>query len=188
MTILSAQLSIWQHSFKYAKSLLRRLVQGFLPSDPKSTVYGAWLELISTLATPHAAPTDCAPRNDDTPTKLRPSADTRKQDIYAALSALTSLHALAKGNDHEDICLLADVIRLRIIFERDSDQSHPGLSGVRGIADSAQQNQEGVVQWRRHIEPPAGRDNGTRQGLNFERPPCQTIEVHRRACLGRIGE
>ncbi|KAF7970462.1 hypothetical protein HWV62_23865 [Athelia sp. TMB] len=122
LTILSAQLSIWQHSFKYAKSLLRRLVESFLPSDPKSTIYGAWLELISTLATSHAAPTNSAPGNDDTPTKLRPSADTRKQDIYAAFSALTSLHALARGNGHEDICLLADVIRLRIIFERDSDQ------------------------------------------------------------------
>lgn len=124
LTILSAQLSIWQHSFKYAKSQLRRLIQTFLPSDPRSTVYGAWLELISTLATPHVSSTPAsAPRNDDTPTKARPSVDSRKQDIYAALSALTALRDSAKENDHEEICLLADVIRLRVLFDRDSGQN-----------------------------------------------------------------
>lgn len=133
LTLLSANLSLWHHNFKYSKALLRRLVQSFLPGDPCGVVYGTWLSLINQLASPPPPPSTSTParadRNDDTPTKARPSPSTeslaaaRMRDIHAALSALTSLHALAEANKHDEICLLADVIRLRIIFARDSDRS-----------------------------------------------------------------
>lgn len=123
LTLLSAHLSLWQHNFKFARSVLRRLIASSLPSDPPALVYSAHLALISQLA----VPTSSAPAL-DTPTKKPPQ--TKVQAIHASLDALTTLRALSTHNSHGEITLLADVVRLRVLVDNAMWGSVGGALGV----------------------------------------------------------
>jgi len=55
-------------------------------------------------------------------------------------------------------------------------------------ADRAQQRQQRAIERRRDAVALTGRDDGTGQTLELERPPSQAIEIHRGTDLGRVGE
>jgi len=126
LTLLSAHLSLLQYNFKYARSILRRLIASFLLSDPPAIIYAAHLALISQLATPMHKPTTSFP---DSPTKLDIKAMNKTvnknnvvnalslQDVHAALDALSALAALSQQNSHPQITLLTLVMRLRILID-----------------------------------------------------------------------
>src|SRR3981081_4386614 len=62
------------------------------------------------------------------------------------------------------------------------------LSAARGIAERAQQRQQRAIERCRDMKPLASGDDGAGQGLDFEFPSRQTIEVHRGARLGWISK
>ncbi|EIW87452.1 hypothetical protein CONPUDRAFT_161980 [Coniophora puteana RWD-64-598 SS2] len=93
LSLLSAQFAQWQHNFKFARSVLRRLISSFTPSDPPHTIYSAHLAIIDQLT--------CAP-------------SPQAQDLHAALDAVSTLQTLGTQNKHPHLVLLAHVIKLRI--------------------------------------------------------------------------
>jgi hypothetical protein len=103
LTLLSAHLSLWQHNFKYGRSLLRKLIASFSPADPPATVYAAHLALIAQLASTTTTTTNAPPG---------PSKET-----LSALTSLAALAALSKSQHHPQITLLAHVLRLRVLVD-----------------------------------------------------------------------
>ncbi|KAK7051469.1 hypothetical protein VNI00_004443 [Paramarasmius palmivorus] len=110
LTFLAAQLATWQNNIKFAQTLLRRHLTTLGPSDPPAVVYTAHLKLISALATTTfhipSPSTICPP----SPTPPRP------QDIRAALTAIQALQNLSTKNDHGQVTLLAQILRLRLLI------------------------------------------------------------------------
>ncbi|KAH7924786.1 hypothetical protein BV22DRAFT_1034747 [Leucogyrophana mollusca] len=106
LNLLNAQFSQWQHNFKFARSILRRLLSSFIPSDPFQIVYSAHLALISQLTTP-------PPSSSPTP-NLQSTPQAQIQDIHAALDAVSALQELGVKNSHPHVVLLTHVLRLRI--------------------------------------------------------------------------
>src|ERR1700685_3441810 len=111
LTLLSSHLSLWQHNFKYSRSLLRRLISSsFLPSDPPGVVYAAHLALISQLANTNSN-TNSNTNTISTPTK----PTTNAHAVQQTLSAISSLTTLSQKQNHPQITLLSYVLRLRVL-------------------------------------------------------------------------
>ncbi|KIM82134.1 hypothetical protein PILCRDRAFT_469683 [Piloderma croceum F 1598] len=100
LTLLSAHLSLWQHNFKYSRSLLRRLISSPSSNTP-ATTYSAHLSLISQLS--------CTPTSSSSPS---PSSSSLAQTLQAIQSLLT----LSQTNSHPQITLLSHVLRLRVLI------------------------------------------------------------------------
>jgi hypothetical protein len=84
---------------KFARTLLRRLTESLLSTDPPHLVYATLLATIAQFA-PSASPTP---------------ASQSLQDTHAALTAVDDLRDRAVRNAHPRIVLLGHVLRLRIL-------------------------------------------------------------------------
>uniref|UniRef100_A0A0W0FJ99 Uncharacterized protein n=1 Tax=Moniliophthora roreri TaxID=221103 RepID=A0A0W0FJ99_MONRR len=109
LTFLAAQLAIWQNNVKFARTLLRRQLTTLGPSDPPAVVYTAHLKLIASLATTSSY----MPSSSTCPPSPAPA---RPQDVRAALTAIQSMQNLSMKNNHDQITLLARVLRLRLLI------------------------------------------------------------------------
>ncbi|KAG7446636.1 uncharacterized protein BT62DRAFT_987040 [Guyanagaster necrorhizus] len=98
VTCLTARLLHWQHKSKFSLTLLRRLLNSFLPSDPPHTIYAVHLTLISHLTTSNSS-----------------SSISRPKETQAPLSAIQALADLADKNRHSGVKLYALVLRLRTL-------------------------------------------------------------------------
>lgn len=87
LTLLQSQLSSSSNP-KLARSLLTKLIASTLPADPLSTLYAAYLSLISSFES--------------------------QEKTHEALDAVEGL--MKAGNGNRKIGILADFIRLRIVF------------------------------------------------------------------------
>ncbi|KAK0209314.1 hypothetical protein DFS33DRAFT_1498375, partial [Desarmillaria ectypa] len=98
VTCLTVRLLHWQRKSKFAFTLLRRLLDSFLPSDPPHTIYAAHLTLISHLTMSNSSSSISSPK------------ETR-----APLSAIQALADLADKNQHFSVKLYALVLKLRTL-------------------------------------------------------------------------
>ncbi|KAK0491786.1 hypothetical protein EDD18DRAFT_540287 [Armillaria luteobubalina] len=98
VTCLTARLLHWQHNSKFALTLLRRLLNSFLPSDPPHTIYAAHLTLISHLITSSSSSSISSPK-----------------EMKAPLSAIQVLADLADKNRHSSLKTYALVLKLRAL-------------------------------------------------------------------------
>ncbi|KIY69171.1 hypothetical protein CYLTODRAFT_442869 [Cylindrobasidium torrendii FP15055 ss-10] len=97
ITCVAAKLAHWQQNIKFARNMLRQLVQMLTPNDPPHIVYSAHLTLVSQLSAPtqHSIPTT--------------------KDTLAAIRQLDVLAEVAMNNDHLHIRTLTAVARLRVL-------------------------------------------------------------------------
>ncbi|KAK0450523.1 uncharacterized protein EV420DRAFT_738131 [Desarmillaria tabescens] len=98
VTCLTARLLHWQRKSKFALTLLRRLLNSFLPSDPPHAIYAAHLTLISHLTTSNSSSSISSPK-----------------ETKAPLSAIQALADLADNNRHSSVKLYALVLKLRTL-------------------------------------------------------------------------
>ncbi|KAK0436222.1 hypothetical protein EV421DRAFT_1981243 [Armillaria borealis] len=98
VTCLAARLLHWQHKSKFALTLLRRLLNSFLPSDPPHTIYAAHLTFISHLITSNSSSSISSPKETNAP--------------FAAIQALADL---ADKNRHSSVKSYALVLKLRTL-------------------------------------------------------------------------
>jgi hypothetical protein len=123
---LSAHLALWQHNFKYARALLRRVVN--LPAGAGSrvghaVVYAAHLALIgllcvssatsSTSSSTTSSPNTTPKTKNHTPNQNQ--NQNQNQNLPQALSALRTLESLSQQNGHSSVTLLTRVLRLRVL-------------------------------------------------------------------------
>ncbi|KAI0275428.1 hypothetical protein BC834DRAFT_852822 [Gloeopeniophorella convolvens] len=120
LTLLHARLSQWQHNTKFARILLRRLLDSFQPHDPPSLIYVTNLALIHHF---HAT-----------------------QDHHGALNATRALQSLAEKNGHIHVSVLAHVLHLQSLI---SAAQYAGVPAVLesteralGLSFSASQDKE----------------------------------------------
>ncbi|KAI0328458.1 hypothetical protein GY45DRAFT_1326330 [Cubamyces sp. BRFM 1775] len=119
LALLQAQLSQWQRKTKFARNQIRNLISSLMPADPPHVLYSAQLALISLLIAPAAAPKTAA--NSFTPTDKaqnhsRPaSPQPAPQDVHAALAVVQELEDRAVAQKHNQIAILARVLRTRIL-------------------------------------------------------------------------
>ncbi|KAL0577825.1 hypothetical protein V5O48_004153 [Marasmius crinis-equi] len=106
LTFLAAQLAVWQQNVKFARTLLRRLITTFLPSDPPHLVYTAHLKHITSLM---ISPSSASPSLSFSPSPCHP------QDTRAALTAIQNMENLAIKSNHPQVELLTRVLRLRLL-------------------------------------------------------------------------
>ncbi|KAI0756062.1 hypothetical protein C8Q80DRAFT_1090902 [Daedaleopsis nitida] len=124
LALLQAQLSQWQQKTKFARNQIRNLLSSFLPTDPPHVVYSAHLALIALLTTPTST-VKSSTSTISTPAKPRPGLSNSRnstsspqpcaQDIHAALHAVQELEDCAATHKHNQIALLARVLRTRIL-------------------------------------------------------------------------
>ncbi|KAK0479523.1 hypothetical protein IW261DRAFT_1564172 [Armillaria novae-zelandiae] len=98
VTCLAARLLHWQHKSKFALTLLRRLLNSFLPSDPPHTIYAAHLTLISHLITSSSSSSISSPK-----------------ETKAPFSAIQALSELADKNRHSSVKSYALFLKLRTL-------------------------------------------------------------------------
>ncbi|KZT73388.1 hypothetical protein DAEQUDRAFT_721986 [Daedalea quercina L-15889] len=110
LALLQAQLSQWQHKFKFARTQLRKLLSSFAPNDPPYTIYSVHLAYINLLVSP-SSPNNIA-SSSSTPSSP-PVAGS--QDMHAALSAVDDLASAANSKGHKHMVLLSRVLHLRIL-------------------------------------------------------------------------
>ncbi|KAI0066715.1 hypothetical protein BV25DRAFT_1849368 [Artomyces pyxidatus] len=94
LMLTQARVSHWQRNSKFARTLLRRLIASFQPSDPPSVIYASHIALIHLLL------------------------DTK--DLKNALEAVKALQRLASQSGHSQVTLLAHAIHLHVL----SSNSH----------------------------------------------------------------
>lgn len=122
LALLQAQLSHWQQKTKFARNQLRNLLGSFLPTDPPHIVYCTQLAFISFLTTP-MSPTKST--SAATPAKSRSTSSHQRsltstpqpsaQDVHAALAAVQELEEKATKQKHNQVALLARVLRTRML-------------------------------------------------------------------------
>lgn len=109
LNLLHARLSLWQHNYKFARTLLRRLLVSFTPSDPPYVVYTARLTLIHLLfSSPYSSSSTLPAARPGSPSSSNPAP----HDVQAALDIAQELEALATRNGHVHVVLLVHVLRL----------------------------------------------------------------------------
>ncbi|KAI0348201.1 hypothetical protein BDW22DRAFT_1424406 [Trametopsis cervina] len=113
LSLLQAQLSQWQHKYKFARTQIRSLLSSFQPTDAPYIVYSAHLAAISMYSAPNSPSTVLNPSQ---PTAQFSSYNHGTQDINAALSALQDMEDLSLLHGHTRITLLAQVLRLRMLI------------------------------------------------------------------------
>ncbi|KAH7914523.1 hypothetical protein BJ138DRAFT_1143607 [Hygrophoropsis aurantiaca] len=180
LNLLNAQFSQWQHNFKYARSILRRLLTSFIPSDPFQTVYSAHLALISQLVTPPPTPAS-------NPTLLS-SPQPQSQDIHAALDAVATLQALAIRNMHPHVVLLTHVLRLRICVAagmwnqvQDALTACEAVLGLSYAPAGQVANPSSQSQSQTQSAQPSGRTNSNvspQEFISFEDPFEVSMAIH----------
>ncbi|RPD54496.1 hypothetical protein L226DRAFT_539879 [Lentinus tigrinus ALCF2SS1-7] len=120
LALLQAQLSQWQQKTKFARNQIRNLIASFLPSDPPHIVYSAYLALISLLTTPTTIS-----KSPSTPLKSRSTTSHQRtmssplpsaQDVHAALASVQELEDRSTAQKHNQVALLARVLRTRILI------------------------------------------------------------------------
>ncbi|KAJ8495087.1 hypothetical protein ONZ51_g1909 [Trametes cubensis] len=119
LALLQAQLSQWQHKTKFARNQIRNLISSLMPTDPPHVLYSAQLALISLLTAPATAPKTTAhgvsptdkPQNHPRPPAPQPTA----QDVHAALAVVQELEDRAVAQKHNQVAILARVLRTRIL-------------------------------------------------------------------------
>ncbi|KAH9912151.1 uncharacterized protein BXZ73DRAFT_93243 [Epithele typhae] len=97
LSLLQVQLSQWQQKIKFARNQIRTLIASFLPNDPPHAV--------------NALPTSPTTTSQRTPSLLPASA----QDVYAALDAIQTVEDLATAQRHNQVAILARVLRTRTL-------------------------------------------------------------------------
>ncbi|KAG7100224.1 hypothetical protein E1B28_001999 [Marasmius oreades] len=109
LTFLAAQLALWQRNVKFARTLLRRLLSSFVPSDPPHLVYTAHLKHISSLMVP-SSPSPFSSSLPISPGYRHP------QDTRAVLTAIQNMQNIAIKSNHSHVTLLTRVLRLRLLM------------------------------------------------------------------------
>ncbi|THV03684.1 hypothetical protein K435DRAFT_851631 [Dendrothele bispora CBS 962.96] len=146
LTFLAAQLAMWQNNVKFARTLLRKLLPTFLPTDPPHIVYTAHLKYIEHLLEPSPSPSSPKMQSG-----LLSPAPAPPKDIRTALTAIQAMQNLALKNDHTQVILLTRMIRLRIlvstgIWEQVSDAlvEVEEMLGLFWASESGEEVVEGV--------------------------------------------
>ncbi|KAI0674000.1 hypothetical protein C8Q78DRAFT_1076945 [Trametes maxima] len=115
LALLQAQLSQWQHKTKFARNQIRNLISSLMPTDPPHILYSAQLALISLLTTPTAPKTPTDVQSEKLQNRTPPSSpQPTPQDVYAALAVTQELEDRATAQKHNQVALLARVLRVRI--------------------------------------------------------------------------
>ncbi|KAK7448874.1 hypothetical protein VKT23_013605 [Stygiomarasmius scandens] len=107
LTFLAAQLAMGQYNVKFARTLLRKLLPTFLPTDPPHIVYTSHLKYIQHLLEPPTPSSSKMPP--------RSPAPAAPKDTRTTLTAIQVMQNLALKNDHTQVVLLTRMIRLRLL-------------------------------------------------------------------------
>ncbi|KAG6330390.1 hypothetical protein ID866_8699 [Astraeus odoratus] len=108
LSLLNAHFAFRNQNTRFARAVLRRLISSFVASDPPTTVYAAYLTLVTQLTSTPPSPSRAKSADAQTPSTSAP-------ELQAALTALTNLTGIAAQNQHFGVLKLAAVLRVRML-------------------------------------------------------------------------
>ncbi|KAL0952180.1 hypothetical protein HGRIS_008793 [Hohenbuehelia grisea] len=109
LTVISAKLAALQNNFKYARTLIRKLLPTLDHCDPPHSVYAIHIAHIDLLMAAYTSASHASPT-------ARSSLSPHKARAHEALSAVATMKSEAQSRGHSLVGLFCTVLRLRILI------------------------------------------------------------------------